>query len=166
MRSFWFAKENKPSEFAIVDLQHPCDVRAGQINYTDYKNNVFENDSTVSTKFKLYSSLDGKNRELIHDLSNGKRDRPNAYIELSQPVHAGYIKYERVYVKAVHLAISDIHIFGNGLGKIPQTPQNFSAVRQKDERNATINWSEVEGAVGYNILWGIEKNKLYQTYQV
>ena len=166
VRSFWVAKENKPGEFAIVDLQKTCDVKAIQINYTDYKNNVFENDSSVCTKFKLYHSLDGKKWELLYDLSTAKRDRPNAYIELQQSVHTRYIKYEHIYVKAVNLAISDIRIFGNANGKIPEMPKNFSAIRQKDERNATISWDKVEGAVGYNILWGIEKNKLYQTYQI
>ncbi len=27
-------------------------------------------------------------------------------------------------------------------------------------------WSPVRGAVGYNVLWGIRPDKLYQTYQV
>nr|MBA3319186.1 fibronectin type III domain-containing protein [Gemmatimonadales bacterium] len=29
-----------------------------------------------------------------------------------------------------------------------------------------VTWSPVKGAVGYNILWGIRGDKLYQTYQV
>ena len=29
-----------------------------------------------------------------------------------------------------------------------------------------MTWEEVPGAVGYNIRWGIEPGKLYQTYQV
>jgi hypothetical protein len=29
-----------------------------------------------------------------------------------------------------------------------------------------ITWSPVRGAVGYNILWGIRPDKLYQTHQV
>ena len=35
-----------------------------------------------------------------------------------------------------------------------------------DARNAFITWADVPGAVGYNILWGIQDDKLYQTYQV
>ncbi|MGZ8830671.1 MAG: fibronectin type III domain-containing protein, partial [Thermoanaerobaculia bacterium] len=34
-----------------------------------------------------------------------------------------------------------------------------------DARNALISWTAVPGAVGYNILWGIAPDKLYQTYQ-
>lgn len=32
-------------------------------------------------------------------------------------------------------------------------------------RNAFIRWTPVPGAVGYNVLWGIGRDKLYQTYQ-
>ena len=31
---------------------------------------------------------------------------------------------------------------------------------------ASSTWDPVRGAVGYNVLWGIRPNKLYQTYQV
>jgi hypothetical protein len=35
-----------------------------------------------------------------------------------------------------------------------------------DPRNAFLDWEDVPGAVGYNILWGIRDDKLYQTYQI
>ena len=40
------------------------------------------------------------------------------------------------------------------------------ARRDSDPRNAFIEWDPVPGAVGYNVLWGIGPEKLYQTYQV
>jgi len=42
----------------------------------------------------------------------------------------------------------------------------LTVIRQKDERNADISWQKVPNAIGYNILWGIAPDKLYQTYQV
>jgi hypothetical protein len=39
------------------------------------------------------------------------------------------------------------------------------AVRDRDERNAMIQWDSVPGVVGYNIRWGNSPTKLYQTYQ-
>ena len=65
-----------------------------------------------------------------------------------------------------NLAISDIRVFGNGYEKAPEIPQNLNVIRQKDDRNADISWQKVPNAVGYNILWGIAPDKLYQTYQV
>jgi xylan 1,4-beta-xylosidase len=38
--------------------------------------------------------------------------------------------------------------------------------RDTDPRNAFITWDRVADAVGYNVLWGIAPDKLYQTYQV
>ena len=94
-----------------------------------------------------------------------KRDRPCAYIELSKPVKARYVRYRHVYVASPILAISEFRIFGNGTGKAPATPPKFTAIRQKDQRNVDLTWEKVPGATGYNVLWGIAPDKLYQTYQ-
>ena len=165
-RTFWVAKTKNKGEWLTIDLEKEQEVRALQVNYTDYKSDVFESDSSVYIQFKIYASLDGKTWETIADLTNEKRDRPCAYIELKKATKARYVKYEHHYQKARNLAISDIRVFGNGLAKIPETPQNLSVIRQKDQRNADIKWNKVVGAVGYNILWGIKKDKLYQTFQV
>ena len=160
------AKRNQAGEWLTIDLQREYDVKALQVNYVDYKSNIFVSDSTVYTQFRMYHSRDGKRWSLIADLSEEKRDRPNAYIELPKPVKTRYIKYEHGYVASPNLAINDIRIFGNGSGRPPVTPANLSVRRDADPRNAFITWDGVPGAVGYNILWGIGKDKLYQTYQV
>lgn len=166
-QSFWVAKQNKAGEWASIDLGHESEVKALQVNYIDYKNNVFDSDSSVYTLFKIWGSKDGKKWELLRDLTKEpKRDRPCAYIELEKPYKGRFIKYEHVYVKAQNLAIGEIRVFGNGLGQAPVTPQKLVAKRQKDERNVDISWEKVPNVVGYNIRWGIEKDKLYQTYQV
>jgi hypothetical protein len=63
------------------------------------------------------------------------------------------------------LAISEFRVFGNGFGKVPPTPKNFTAIRQNDTRNADLKWEKIPGVIGYNVLWGIAPDKLYQTYQ-
>lgn len=165
-RTFWIAENNNPGEWVVIDLKKIKSIRALQINFTDYKNNIYKSDSSVFTQFKIYSSTDNNNWKQIADLSSEKRDRPNAYIELPAEVKAQYIKYEHVYVASKYLAISDIRIFGNDDSPLPETPKTISVKRDDDRRNAFIAWSEVKDAVGYNILWGIKPDKLYQTYQV
>ena len=166
-RSFWVAEKNKEGEWVIIDLQKEYDVKALQVNFTDYKSNIYDGfDPKIYTQFRMYHSLDGKKWEKIVDLTNEKKDRPNAYLELHQPVRTRYIKYEHVYVASPQLAISDIRVFGNGSGKAPKTPVKFTAKRDTDTRNAFVSWEKVPGVTGYNILWGIAKDKLYQTYQV
>lgn len=166
-RTFWVAKENKEGEWVTIDLQKQQEVRAIQINYTDYKSNIYDGfDPRIYTQFRIWHSTDGKQWEKIVDNTNGKKDRPNAYLELEKSIYTRYIKYEHVYVASPQLAISDIRVFGHGLGKAPKTPTKFTAKRDTDTRNAFISWQKVSDAVGYNIVWGIAKDKLYQTYQV
>ncbi len=166
-RTFWVAKTNNSGEWLTIDLKKDYDVKAIQINFTDYKSNLYSNDTNkVFIQSKFYSSTDGKNWEIIFDNSNIKEDHPNHYIELNIPVKARYIKYENIYVPTPNLAVCAIRIFGNGDEDIPETPANLKVEKHEDERNATITWNKVDGVTGYNILWGIAKNKLYQTYQV
>jgi xylan 1,4-beta-xylosidase len=166
-RTFWVAKQNREGESVTMDLQKICEVRAVQINFTDYKSDIFDpDDPKIYTQFRISYSADNKKWETIADLSNEKKDRPNAYIEFEKPVQARYIRYEHIYVAAPNLAISDFRIFGKGPGKTPAVPSSFSVKRDSDSRNAFVSWKKVEGATGYNIMWGIAKDKLYQTYQI
>jgi xylan 1,4-beta-xylosidase len=165
-RSFWVAASNKAGESATIDLGREYEVKALQVNYSDYKSGIFQSDETVYTQFRIHASRDGRAWEVVADLTAEKRDRPNAYIELPKPVRARHIRYEHVYVGSPHLAISDIRVFGNGEGKAPRTPSQLKARRDSDPRNAFVEWEKVPGAVGYNILWGIAPDKLYQTWQV
>jgi hypothetical protein len=165
-RTFWVASENRPGEQLTIDLQGRYDIKAVQVNYADYQSGLYASDSTVYTQFRLHASLDGRSWQPIADLTQEDRDRPNAYIEMPAPVRARYIRYEHVYVAAANLAISDIRVFGNGSGPPPATPSRLSVRRDEDPRNAFVAWRPVPDAVGYNVLWGIDRDKLYQTYQV
>ena len=165
-RTFWLAESKAPSEWITVDLGKAYDVKAVQINYADYESGVFGTDSAVYTRFRISASSDGAAWRTIADLSNETHDRPNAYIELPQPVRARYVRYEHGHIGAANLAISDIRVFGNGSGPVPATPNGFTARRGTDSRSAVLRWQPVRGAVGYNVRWGIARDKLYQTYQV
>ena len=165
-RTFWLASTTAPSEWIEIDLGKPFDVKAVQVNYADYQSGLFATDSTVYTRFRLAASVDGTSWRTIADLSDETHDRPNAYIELARPVEARYVRYEHGHVGAANLAISDIRVFGNGRGRVPEAPKRFTARRVADARNAFVTWQPVRGAVGYNVRWGIARDKLYQTYQV
>lgn len=165
-RTFWVAASNRPGEWLTVDLEKPCDVNAVQVNYTDYKSNLYGSGPNVFTQFRLLGSVDGKAWKVLADLRNEKRDRPNAYIELPKSVKARYVKYEHAHVGSPNLAVSDLRVFGLAPGSSPPTPNNVKARRDADPRNAFISWEEIPGAIGYNVLWGTKPEKLYQTYQV
>jgi hypothetical protein len=164
-RTFWVARANRPGEWLTIDLGRPYDLRAVQVNYADYKSGLFRTDSAYVTRFRLRVSDDGRGWRTVADLSRETRDRPNAYLELASPVRARYVRYEHLSVAAANLAVSDIRVFGLGGGARPAAPAGFQARRDRDERNATLTWEPVSGAVGYNVRWGIAPSKLYQTYQ-
>ncbi len=165
-RTFWVADTNQPDQSLTIDLLASYDIKALQINYTDYESDIFMSDSTVYTQFRVDGSTDREHWIQLADLTGEKRDRPNAYIELPQPIQARYVRYEHVYVASPQLAISDIRIFGNGSDPPPPTPSNLAVQRDTDPRNVFITWEPVPDVVGYNIRWGIATDKLYQTYQV
>ncbi|MBA3341943.1 MAG: discoidin domain-containing protein [Gemmatimonadaceae bacterium] len=164
-RTFWVARQNRPGEWLTVDLGRAYEVKAVQVNYADYKSGLYGTDSTVVTRFRLRASADGLQWRTVADLSRERRDRPNAYIELSAPVRARFVRYEHVHVGAANLAVSDIRVFGNGAGARPATPAGLTARRDRDERNALVTWNPVAGMVGYNVRWGVSPSKLYNTYQ-
>ena len=164
-RTFWVAKQNQPGEWLTLDLGRVFDLKAIQVNYADYKSSLYGTDSTVFTQFRLKTSVDGREWRTVADLSRERRDRPNAYIELPAPTRGRVVRYEHIHVSAANLAISDIRVFGTGAGRRPASPAGLTAERDSDQRNATITWPAVPGAVGYNVRWGISPSKLYQTYQ-
>jgi xylan 1,4-beta-xylosidase len=164
-RTFWVAGQNRPGEMLTIDLGRLYDVKAVQVNYADYKSDLYGTDSTGVTRFRLLASDDGAKWATVADLSGEQRDRPNAYIEMATPVRARFVKYEHVHVGAANLAVSDIRVFGNGAGSPPKTPAGLTARRESDARNATITWRSIPGVVGYNVRWGIAPTKLYQTFQ-
>ena len=164
-RTFWVARTTSPGEALTIDLGHSAEMRAVQVNFADYKSQRFVSDSTIYTRFRISTSLDGRLWHVAADLSRERRDRPNAYIELPSPVHARFVRYEHLHVGAATLAISDIRVFGNGGGALPATPHSLTAARDTDPRDARIEWAPVSGAVGYNVRWGLTPDKLYQTYQ-
>ena len=165
-RTFWVARTNRQDEWLTIDLGKEFTVKALQVNYTDYQSGLFASDTAAYTRFQVMHSANGETWSLMADLSRETRDRPNAYIELPAPTRTRYIRYQHGHVGAANLAISDIRVFGNGTGRPPATPSAFTVQRDRDRRNALARWQPVRGAVGYNVRWGIDRTKLYQTYQV
>ena len=98
-----------------------------QVNFADYKSGRFADAPDIYTEFELQQSLDGRTGSRSRDTEPPRRDRPNAYLELPQPVRARFIRYVHGHVGAANLAISDIRVFGNADGRAPATPAGVAA---------------------------------------
>ena len=165
-RTFWVAASNTAGQMLTLDLGAAKTVRAVQVNFADYQSGRFGDAPDVYTEFELEHSLDGRTWQPLARTEAPRRDRPNAYFELPRPVRTRFIRYVHGHVGAANLAISDIRIFGNADGPSPATPATLSATRHHDQRDATIRWTKVAGAIGYNIRFGIRPDRLTLTHQL
>src|SRR5205823_4484764 len=132
----------------------------------DYQSGRFGDAPDIYTEFTLQASSDGVHWQEIARTEPPRRDRPNAYFELASPVRARFIRYVHGHIGAANLAISDIRVFGNANGPPPKRPTRPFASRHQDQRDATIRWTKVSGAVGYNLRFGIRPDRLTLTHQI
>ena len=164
IESFWIAKDNGDQQWIEVDLEEVSDIYAIQVNYNDYKSDMYGRIPGLFHQYTVEVSKNGKDWEMLVDKSQSKIDAPNDYTELEEPVKARYIRYNNIHVPTPYLSISDFRIFGKGQGKEPKKVKDFEVQRQEDRRNATITWDAQEKAQGYNVLWGIAPDKLYSSW--
>ena len=166
IKTVWVAKTNSKNEWLTIDLQKESEVKAIQINFSDYKSNIFGKRGTIYHRYLIECSNDGNNWTTLVDKSKNKKDVPNDYVELVPPKKTRFIKFINVHYPTPFLAISDLRIFGNGFGYKPTVPTEFTVVRGKDRRTVNLKWNKIENAQGYTIYFGIDPTKLYNSVMI
>lgn len=166
VKTFWLAAENNEKQWIQVDLQKSADVYAIQVNYNDYKSDMYGRIPGLHHRYTIEGSLDGEEWYTLIDRSDSYEDVPNDYVELARPKEARYIRYNNIHVPTPSLSLSALRVFGKGRGAKPAAVRNFKAERGKDRREAHLSWSSVENVQGYNIRWGIALDKLYSSWLV
>ena len=168
-KSYWCAETGDPGEYITVDLGTVCDNRGIQILWD-------RSDGTTSSRTPLdrYQSYtvevsdDNEHWTLIIDKSNNLQDLRTDYIELPTPVYGRYVKLTNVFTPDDgKFAVKALRAFGNPEEATWTKVENVTAVRNKlDRRYAHLLWEQVDGAEGYIVRYGIEPNKLYNSYMV
>ncbi|NNF19540.1 MAG: 1,4-beta-xylanase, partial [Flavobacteriaceae bacterium] len=166
IKSFWVAETNGEGEWIQMVLEAVSEVRAFQVNYHDYKSDLYGKVPGLYHQYIIQGSKDGEQWEILVDKSENKQDVPNDYVALEAPVSARFIRFKNLHVPTGNLAISDLRVFGKGNGKAPKKVKNFKVDRNEDRRDARISWSPVKGATGYNVIWGIAPDKMYSSWQL
>ena len=100
------------------------------------------------------------------DRKNNFKDVPNDYVELGTPQTVRYIRYKNIHVPTPNLAISDLRIFGIGQGKAPAAVKNFSLIAIPTGGMHPSHGINNPICQGYNVLWGIAPDKLYNSWMV
>ncbi len=166
VRTWWSAKTSEAGEWLSLDLGKTCDIRAIQVNFAeqDIKQDAFDENFEA---YKLYSSQNGKDWEIVVDKTQNKKCSPHDFIALKKPLKARYLKVENVHTsKLGKFAIRDVRAFGFCEIPKPAQVQNASAIRDKaDGRNITFKWKPVEGVQGYVIYYGVAKDALHLNIQ-
>lgn len=166
VESFWIAEENNEEQWLEIDLEKPATIHAVQVNYNDYKSQMYGRYPDLYHRYTIEASNDGKNWTTIVDKSENRKDVPNDYVELQEPHNARYIRYNNINVPTPYLSISGLRVFGKGSGKVPTAVQQIEIDRREDRRDAMITWKKQPNAQGYNVFWGIAPDKLYNSWLV
>ncbi|WP_242918598.1 family 43 glycosylhydrolase [Pontibacter liquoris] len=166
IRTFWVAEKNDDQQWIEIDLQKPAKVYAVQVNYHDYKSDIYGKVPGLYHQYVIEGSKDGKSWITLVDRKENKKDVPNDYVELPTPATVRYVRYRNRNVPTPNLAISGLRVFGIGQGKVPSQVKKFAVKREQDRRNARISWEKQPGSQGYNVLWGIAPDKLYSSWMV
>jgi len=167
IKTYWCAASADKGEWLQSDLGTVSTVRAVQINYADQDATIMGKQPGLFHQYNIYSSLDGKDWQLLVDKSKNESDIPHDYVELPKPVEARFIKIENVHVASGKFALSGLRVFGIGHGQRPDAVENFVALRGDSERrNVWLKWRAVDTATGYTIRCGVAADKLYNNIMV
>jgi hypothetical protein len=150
-----------------MDLQKECTVNAVQINYAENGTTIMGRQPDIYYQYLLEYSNDNKTWETIANKTKSKTDVPHDYIELTQPIKARYIRLTNYHTASGMFALAGLRVFGNGGGNTPSKVEGLSVERNNaDPCIVNLKWNKASDAIGFNIRYGVQKDKLYHNYQV
>lgn len=180
----WAAETGDPGEYFMVDLGASASINAIQINWDHIGAEQPERPAFgmgggtpaapqygPDTRYQCYEvsvSKDGRNWTKVIDKPENNLELKHDYNEFEKPLEARYVKVTNIatYDKA-KFSIKDLRIFGTTPKMKTTKVSDFKVVRNpEDRREANLLWSPVPGADGYVIRYGIEPEKLYNSYIV
>ena len=167
IRDYWSAKTGNKGEWLSVDLGSISTVKAIQINFAENNTQLFGRSGIMAQQYIVRYSTDNRTWKTLVDKTRNEMDLTHQYHEMTTPLKARYLKVINYRVPDGTFAISGFRIFGIGTGKKPSKIRSFEMKRDTtDPRNVELRWKKQANAIGYNIRFGISKDKLYRSYMV
>jgi len=167
IRTFWSAQSGNKGEWISIDLKKQCQINAVQINFAENNTKLYGRDPKIFFQYLLEYSDDNKTWKMLADKRLNKTDVPHDYLQLAASVKGRYVRLTNYNVPDGTFSVADLRIFGNGQGNSPAMVKNFILTRiQSDKREVKLKWDKSPDAVGYNIRFGTQSDKLYHNYQV
>ena len=167
IKTYWSATTGNKGEWIQSDLGKISTIEAIQINYADEGSELMGKYTNIYHQYQVYSSLDGKTWSLLIDKSKNQKDVPHDYVVLDKPTQARFVKMVNIHMPDGKFAISGLRVFGKANGENPGAVKNFVPLRGDSERrNVWLKWALNPNATGYNIYFGTDPNKLYNSVMV
>jgi len=182
-KTCWAAETGNPGEFFTVDFGAPASVNAIQINWDHIgaaraaasggfgggmRNTPAPATDQLYQCYEVFASLDGENWTKVISKPENRMELKHDYNEFNKPFEARFIKVVNVKTyDDAKFCIKDLRIFGTTPKMKTTKVEKFMALRNPaDRREANVVWEPVPGADGYVVRYGIEKDKLYNSYIV
>jgi len=167
IKTYWSATTGNKGEWIQSDLGKISTIEAIQINYADERSELMGKYTNIYHQYQVYVSLDGKIWSLLIDKSKNQKDVPHDYVVLDKPTQARFVKMVNIHMPDGKFAISGLRVFGKANGENPGAVKNFVPLRGDSERrNVWLKWALNPNATGYNIYFGTDPNKLYNSVMV
>ena len=169
IRDWWSAKTGDKGEWIAVDLQEKPTINAIQINFADVDTKTLGRPTVQKGyQYLIESSDDKQTWKTVIDKSTSNEDLPHPYFELTKPIKARFIRVMNVNTPDGKFAISGLRVFGRNTNiDCFDIVKEFEVKRdEKDGCVVKLSWDKVAAATGYNIRYGIAKDKLYLNYMV
>jgi hypothetical protein len=180
IRTWWAAASAGVGEWYSLDLGAEYRVNAVQINFADHNLPIPElskkemrkeifgyrliKTESRCTCFLLEGSADGKKWITLKDCRDGKTDYAHDFICLAEPPILRFLKVSYISLPFGGVpAISGLRVFGRGSGSLPAMVETVT-VKQLDDTDILLSWTEAANADGYNVRYGIEIGKLYSSW--
>jgi hypothetical protein len=167
IRTWWSASTGDAGEWLSVELDDNSTVNAIQVNFADNGSTLKPDSKDIYYRYRILSSKDGNNWDIVVDKSNNTTDASHDYTELETPLKTKYIKIENVKMPDGKFSVYDLRIFGLKEGNLPAKVENFSVEPDEaDTRRVKIEWPDDNLATGYIVNYGTRPDKLYTSVMV
>jgi hypothetical protein len=176
IRSYWMAADNKPGHSLCVDLGKIYNVNAIQLNLGDYKiiplkspgggaggfSERFIDTECGAVEYSIEISQDENIWQTLIDTRGSPADHTHEYISFENAAAVRYVRvtgYKIPY--GAPFTVSGVRIFGKGDGAVPSKVSARASLAGPTDVH--IRWRPSDGADGYNVRFGIDKEKLYSS---
>lgn len=161
IRTWWAAETGQAGEWLEMDLGRPMTLEAIQMNFADEGFRLYRGEAIPIYKYVVEYSTDGRSWKMWTDQSGNKENHIHELIVPDKPVKGRYVRVTNKGGLPGQFSIYDLRIFGKAKGSVPHKVTGFKAERnQADRRRYNLSWNKTDGADGYVIHWGTERNRL------